>query len=81
MQRNRSDPLLGGYPSILPPHTLNPTPSAANADVQYVQSQGTPLVFAVWDESKEFNKEAFALLWDAKKEWLAVYKMSILVRE
>ena len=47
----------------------HPIPSAANADLQYVQSQGTPLVFAIWGGSKEPDKEAFALLWDAEKEW------------
>ena len=82
MQRNRPGHLLGGHPSIFPPHTPNPIPSAADSDLKYVQSQGTPLVSAIWGESQKHDKEAFALLWDsAENEWLAVYKMSILVRK
>ena len=36
---------------------------------------------AIWGESQKHD-EAFALLWgSAENEWLAVYKMSILVRK
>ncbi|KAH9938827.1 TRAPP trafficking subunit Trs65-domain-containing protein [Epithele typhae] len=80
MQRNRPGALLAGGPSIFPPHTPHPIPSAAEADLKYVQSQGTPLVSAIWGEGEQKEKEAFALLWDAaERSWLAVYKMSILV--
>ncbi|KAI0360396.1 hypothetical protein OH77DRAFT_1418315 [Trametes cingulata] len=80
MQRNRPGPLLAGHPSIFPPHTPHPIPAAAESDLVYVQSQGTPLVSAIWGESDSHNTEQFALLWDASERcWLAVYKMSILV--
>ncbi|KAI0371337.1 hypothetical protein BV20DRAFT_965535 [Pilatotrama ljubarskyi] len=80
MQRNRPGPLLAGHPSIFPPHTPNPIPAAADSDLMYVQSQGTPLVSAIWGESDLRDSEQFALLWDASERcWLAVYKMSILV--
>ncbi|PIL28002.1 hypothetical protein GSI_09853 [Ganoderma sinense ZZ0214-1] len=80
MQRNRPDDLLGGSPSLFPPHTPNPIPSAAGSDLKYVQSQGTPLVSAIWGESDDRDKEAFALLWDANdRSWVAIYKMTILV--
>ncbi|KAM5530360.1 hypothetical protein V8D89_015979 [Ganoderma adspersum] len=80
MQRNRPDDLLGGSPSIFPPHTPHPIPSAAESDLKYVQSQGTPLVSAVWGESDNRDKEAFALLWDPNdRSWVAIYKMTILV--
>ena len=82
MQRNRPDDLLGGSPSIFPPHTPHPIPSAAESDLKYVQSQGTPLVSAIWGESDSRDKEAFALLWDpSDRAWVAIYKMTILVRE
>ncbi|KAH9856430.1 TRAPP trafficking subunit Trs65-domain-containing protein [Lenzites betulinus] len=80
MQRNRPGPLLAGHPSIFPPHTPHPIPAAAESDIKYVQSQGTPLVSAIWGESESRDAEQFALLWDESERcWLAVYKMSILV--
>ncbi|EJF65622.1 hypothetical protein DICSQDRAFT_178131 [Dichomitus squalens LYAD-421 SS1] len=80
MQRNRPNALLGGPSSIFPPHTPHPIPSAAESDLKYVQSQGTPLVSAIWGESENRDKEAFALLWDASEQlWIAMYKMTILV--
>ena len=80
MQRNRPGNLLAGTAAMFPPHTPNPIPSAAEPDLKYVQSQGTPLVSAVWGESDNTEKEAFALLWDAaERSWMAVYKMTILV--
>ncbi|KAI0820229.1 TRAPP trafficking subunit Trs65-domain-containing protein [Trametes gibbosa] len=80
MQRNRPGPLLAGHPSIFPPHTPHPIPAAAESDIKYVQSQGTPLVSAIWGESESRDSEQFALLWDESECcWLAVYKMSILV--
>ncbi|KAI0743068.1 TRAPP trafficking subunit Trs65-domain-containing protein [Daedaleopsis nitida] len=82
MQRNRPGSLLaaGANPSMFPPHTPHPIPSAAESDLKYVQSQGTPLVSAIWGESDSRDKEDFALLWDAVENgWLAVYKMSVLV--
>ncbi|KAI0693606.1 TRAPP trafficking subunit Trs65-domain-containing protein [Cerioporus squamosus] len=80
MQRNRPGNLLAGNASMFPPHTPHPIPSAAESDLKYVQSQGTPLVSAVWGESENRDKEAFTLLWDAaERSWLAVYKMTVLV--
>ncbi|KAI1783130.1 TRAPP trafficking subunit Trs65-domain-containing protein [Ganoderma leucocontextum] len=80
MQRSRPDGLLGGSPSIFPPHTPHPIPSSAESDWKYVQSQGTPLVSAIWGESDNRDKEAFVLLWDAnERSWVAIYKMTILV--
>lgn len=82
MQRNRPGSLLaaGANPSMFPPHTPHPIPSAAESDLKYVQSQGTPLVSAIWGESDDRDKEDFALLWDAAENgWLAVYRMSVLV--
>ena len=38
------------HPSIFPPHTPHPVPSAVGADRQYVQAQGTPLRAGVWGE-------------------------------
>ncbi|KAI0709264.1 TRAPP trafficking subunit Trs65-domain-containing protein [Earliella scabrosa] len=82
MQRNRPGSLLVGAAnaSMFPPHTPHPIPSAAESDLKYVQSQGTPLVSAIWGESDKRDNEAFALLWDAAENgWLAIYKMTILV--
>ncbi|KAI0646028.1 TRAPP trafficking subunit Trs65-domain-containing protein [Trametes meyenii] len=80
MQRNRPGPLLAGHPSIFPPHTPHPIPAAAESDLKYVQSQGTPLISAIWGESDSRDSEQFALLWDASECcWLAVYKISVLV--
>ncbi|OSX65862.1 hypothetical protein POSPLADRAFT_1131738 [Postia placenta MAD-698-R-SB12] len=85
---NKSKPatlLAAVHPSIFPPSTPNPIPSAAEPDRQYVQVQGTPLASGVWGEqisstSRE-SSEAFALLWARKeREWVAVYRMSVLVR-
>ena len=67
---------------MFPPHTPHPIPSSSESDVKYVQSQGTPLVSAIWGESDNRDKEAFALLWDANEDsWVAIYKMTILVCE
>ena len=67
---------------MFPPHTPHPIPSAAESDLKYVQSQGTPLVSAIWGDSDARDKEAFALLWDdAAQAWLAIYRISILVCE
>ncbi|KAH9892416.1 TRAPP trafficking subunit Trs65-domain-containing protein [Cubamyces lactineus] len=80
MQRNRPGPLLAGHPSIFPPHTPHPIPAASESDLKYVQSQGTPLISAIWGESDSRGSEQFALLWDASERcWLALYKISILV--
>ncbi|KAI0663675.1 TRAPP trafficking subunit Trs65-domain-containing protein [Cubamyces menziesii] len=80
MQRNRPGPLLAGHPSIFPPHTPHPIPAASESDLKYVQSQGTPLISAIWGESDSRDSEQFALLWDASERcWLALYKISILV--
>ncbi|RDX43196.1 hypothetical protein OH76DRAFT_1447364 [Lentinus brumalis] len=80
MQRNRPGNLLAGNASMFPPHTPHPIPSAAQSDLQYVQSQGTPLVSAVWGESDNRDKEAFAIIWNAsERSWMAVYKMTVLV--
>ncbi|KAL7284913.1 hypothetical protein ACG7TL_000001 [Trametes sanguinea] len=80
MQRNRPGPLLAGHPSIFPPHTPHPIPAASESDQKYVQSQGTPLVSAIWGESDSPHSERFTLLWDAsQRSWLALYKISILV--
>ena len=84
MQRNRPGSLLVGAAnaSMFPPHTPHPIPSAAESDLKYVQSQGTPLVSAIWGESDKRDNEAFTLLWDAAENgWLAIYKMIILVRK
>lgn len=82
MRRNSPGPLLAGHPSIFPPHTPHPIPAAAESDLKYVQSQGTPLVSAIWGESDSRDAEQFTLLWDSDERcWLAVYKMSILVCE
>ncbi|OJT14529.1 hypothetical protein TRAPUB_8932 [Trametes pubescens] len=80
MRRNSPGPLLAGHPSIFPPHTPHPIPAAADSDLKYVQSQGTPLVSAIWGEADSRDAEQFTLLWDSDERcWLAVYKMSILV--
>nr|VWO99123.1 MkkA [Ganoderma boninense] len=80
MQRHRPDNLLSGPPSIFPPHTPHPIPSAAESGLKYVQSQGMPLVSAVWGESDNPHNEAFALLWDQNdRSWVAIYKMTILL--
>ncbi|KAI0762189.1 TRAPP trafficking subunit Trs65-domain-containing protein [Trametes elegans] len=80
MPRTKSNNLLPGHPSIFPPSTPHPIPAAAESDRQYVQSQGTPLVSAIWGESETRDTEQFALLWDASERcWLAVYKMTVLV--
>ena len=79
MQRNRPGNLLAGTAAMFP-HTPNPIPSAAAPDLKYVQSQGTPLVSAVWGKSDNTETEAFALSWDAaERSWIAVYKMTVLV--
>lgn len=77
--------LAAAHPTIFPPATPNPVPSAAKSDQQYVQSQGTQLTTGVWGEqhmgSTRESSEAFALLWaEDDKEWVAVYRMSVLVR-
>ncbi|KAH9932553.1 uncharacterized protein B0H18DRAFT_1115799 [Fomitopsis serialis] len=77
--------LAAAHPNIFPPATPNPVPSAAKSDQQYVQSQGTQLTTGVWGDhhmgpTREMS-EAFALLWAAdEQEWVAVYRMSVLVR-
>ncbi len=82
MQRNRPDALLGGSPSMFPPHTPHPIPSSSESDFKYVHSQGAPLVSAIWGESDNRDKEAFAVLWDPnERSWIAIYKMTILVCE
>ncbi|PCH35941.1 hypothetical protein WOLCODRAFT_126429 [Wolfiporia cocos MD-104 SS10] len=77
--------LAAAHPSIFPPSTPHPIPSAAESDRQYVQAQGTPLSSGVWGEqvlgSSRESTDAFALLWARdKREWVAVYRMSVLVR-
>ncbi|KAH9839023.1 TRAPP trafficking subunit Trs65-domain-containing protein [Rhodofomes roseus] len=77
--------LAAAHPTIFPPATPNPVPSAAKSDQQYVQSQGTQLTTGVWGEhhmgpTRE-TSEAFSLLWaEDEHEWVAVYRMSVLVR-
>ncbi|KZT04225.1 uncharacterized protein LAESUDRAFT_728468 [Laetiporus sulphureus 93-53] len=77
--------LAVSHPSIFPPSTPHPIPSAAESDRQYVQAQGTPLSSGIWGEQKiaraRESSDAFALLWnDQNDEWVAVYRMSVLVR-
>ena len=77
--------LAAAHPTIFPPATPNPVPSATKSDQQYVQSQGTQLTTGVWGEqhmgSTRESSEAFVLLWaEEEREWVAVYRMSVLVR-
>jgi hypothetical protein len=83
---NKSSPLAPPqqHPSIFPPHTPHPIPSAAESDRQYVQAQGTPLRSGVWGEGTlttgSSPSETCALLWSANKfSWVAVFRMSVQV--
>ena len=82
------------HPSIFPPHTPHPVPSAAESDRQYVQAQGTPLRSGVWGEggapqsvgqgsgltSTPMASDGFVLLWsEREKAWVVVFKMSVIV--
>lgn len=77
--RQKSVPALAAHPSIFPPQTPLPIPSAADPDRRYVQAQGTPLKVGMWGE-KDDSSEDFELLWSSeRREWVAIYKMSLLV--
>ncbi|KAI0935207.1 hypothetical protein AcW1_008812 [Taiwanofungus camphoratus] len=77
-------PLATSHPSIFPPATPLPIPSATESDRKYVQAQGTPFSSGIWGEqqptSAHGTSEAFALLWaHQEREWVAVYRLSVLV--
>lgn len=92
--RSGSAQLLGPgtarqHPSIFPPHTPHPVPSAVGADRQYVQAQGTPLRAGVWGEGALPGRtvggagaDTLRVLWaGATREWVVVFKMSVAVSE
>jgi hypothetical protein len=63
------------HPSIFPPQTPHPMPSAAGSDRQYIRSEGTPLINKMYGEDDE---DDFSLLWSKKdRAWLALFKMVV----
>ncbi|KDQ55571.1 hypothetical protein JAAARDRAFT_195423 [Jaapia argillacea MUCL 33604] len=70
------------HPTIFPPHTPNPTPSTAETDRQYVQSEGKPLAAGIWGESMFGDTaDAFRLTWSTTDEcWVAIYRLSLTVQ-
>lgn len=65
------------HPSIFPPATPNPTPSAADPDKRYLRSEGTVLLSTIWGQNDD---DAFALLWAPDDNaWTALYRVSLTV--
>jgi hypothetical protein len=63
------------HPSIFPPQTPHPTPSAVGGDRQYVRSEGTPLISKTWGEE---DGDDFSLLWSkTDRVWLALFRMNV----
>jgi hypothetical protein len=74
--RNRPPNL---HPSIFPPQTPHPTPSAGGGDRRYVRAEGTPLATKAWNDE---DGDEFSLLWsNVDKTWMALFKMSVGVGE
>jgi len=71
------------HPSIFPPPTPNPTPSSAEHDRRYIQSEGTLLLASIWGQNtSKDSQEAFSLLWsEAEQVWVAVYRLVLTVCE
>lgn len=59
-------------PSIVPPSTPLPMPTAESKDQPYVRSEGVVLRNIIWGLTED---DALSLLWsDKEKVWVAVYK-------
>ena len=65
------------HPSIFPPATPNPTPSAPDQDKRYLRAEGTVVFSTIWGQAED---DTFALLWAAEENvWLALYRVSLTV--
>lgn len=78
--------LAAPHPSIFPPTTPHPIPSASESDRRYVQAQGTPLRSGIWGEVVSTTgsdlSEAFVLVWSQSSRcWIAVFKLVVQVGE
>ncbi|KAM6501156.1 TRAPP trafficking subunit Trs65 domain containing protein [Amanita muscaria] len=81
LPKANSNPRLSLHPSILPPHTPNPTPTTTEHDRKYVASEGTLLLAGIWGQnpSQDANED-FRLLWSSSEQlWVAVYSFSLTV--
>ncbi|KAL1668503.1 TRAPP trafficking subunit Trs65-domain-containing protein [Schizophyllum commune] len=65
------------HPSIFPPATPNPTPSAPDQDKRYLRAEGTVVFSTIWGQAED---DTFALLWAVEENvWLALYRVSLTV--
>ncbi|PFH51161.1 hypothetical protein AMATHDRAFT_80440 [Amanita thiersii Skay4041] len=77
----KANPRLSLHPSIFPPNTPNPTPSAAEHDRKYATSEGTLLLAGIWGQNpSQDSKEHFTLLWSPEEQvWVAIYSLSLTI--
>lgn len=79
---NKEAPGLRAPVQLLPPQTPRPMPKSDEPDEIYANAEGTMLKSFIWGDDLTELDDSFRLLWSERdREWVAVYRLNMIVCE